>query len=55
MDLRNDKNEQQRRAVVETMWLNFYNTTLLEKGLISEKQYKKMAIKINTRNKGVNK
>lgn len=55
MELRNNTNEQQRRAVVEKMWLNFYNQTLFEKGLINEKQYKKMITKINTRNKGAKK
>lgn len=55
MELRNDTTEQQRRAVVEKMWLHFYNQTLFEKGLINEKQYKKMAVKINTRNKGAKK
>lgn len=53
MELRNNTNEQQRRAVVEKMWLNFYNQTLFEKGLINEKQHKKMTTKINSRNKGI--
>lgn len=55
MELRKDTTEQQRRAVIEKMWLNFYNQTLFEKGLINEKQYKKMITKINTRNKGAKK
>lgn len=55
MELYNNTNEQQRRAVVEKTWLHFYNKTLFQKGLINEKQYKKMITKINTRNKGAKK
>ena len=55
MESRNDTNEQRRRAVVEKMWLNFYNKTLFEQGLINEKQHKRMAAKINIRNRGAKK
>ena len=42
-------NEANRRAVVERMWLNHYNNTLLEKGLITECQHRKMKVSINSR------
>lgn len=42
-------NEAKRRAVVEKLWLNHYNNTLLEKGLITQDQHHKMRIYIATR------
>ena len=33
----------------EEAWLNYFNRYLLEQGVISEKQYKKMTEKIATR------
>ncbi len=42
-------NEQKRKNAVEKMWLNYYNNTLLEKGLISESQHRKMRIMISSR------
>lgn len=41
--------EQIRRAKVEKMWLSFYNQTLLEKGLITHSEYKKMQAQISAR------
>ena len=38
-----------KRNVVEKMWLNYYNNTLLEKGLITETQHRKMRVSINSR------
>ena len=55
MELQNNINEQQRRAVVEKTLLHFYNQTLFEKGLINEKQYRKITTKINTRTGGTKK
>ena len=46
----NEENEVNRRCVVEKMWLNYFNNSLLEKGLITESQYRKMKIQINRRN-----
>lgn len=43
------ENEAKRRAVVEKLWLNHYNNTLLEKGLITQDQHHKMRIYIATR------
>lgn len=42
-------NEAKRHAVVEKLWLNHYNNTLLEKGLITEDQHHKMKVYITTR------
>lgn len=42
-------NELKRKSVVEKMWLNYYNNSLLEKGLITETQHRKMKVKINSR------
>lgn len=40
---------QRRQAVVEKMWLHYYNNVLLMYGLISEIQHHKMVVKINHR------
>lgn len=45
----NSANEAAKRNVVEKMWLNYYNNTLLEKGLITESQHRKMRVSINSR------
>lgn len=45
----NGANEAAKRSVVEKMWLNYYNNVLLEKGLITESQYRKMRVSINSR------
>ena len=42
-------NEQRRRIVVEKMWLNFYNNQLLEQGIITPEQYKKMQVQISSK------
>lgn len=42
-------NEQKRRNVVEKMWLNYYNDTLLERGIITDVQHRKIKIQINSR------
>ena len=46
---RNNAREAEKRNVVEKMWLNYYNNTLLEKGLITESQHRKMRVSINSR------
>lgn len=45
----NEENEVKRRYVVEKMWLNYFNNSLLEKGLITEDQHTTMKIQINSR------
>ena len=42
-------NEAKRRAVVERAYLHFYNNTLLEKGIITPDQHRKMKVYIATR------
>lgn len=46
-------NEQQRRNVVEKMWLNYFNNGLLEKGMITPTQHRKMKLHISTRKPSV--
>ena len=45
----NMTNEQKRKSVVEKMWLNYFNNQLLEKGMITETQHRKMKVSINSR------
>ena len=45
----NEEKEVKKRCVVEKMWLNYFNDSLLEKELITESQYRKMKIQINSR------
>lgn len=42
-------NEAKRRNVVEKMWLHYYNNTLLEMGLITQSQFRRMQAQINCR------
>lgn len=42
-------NDAKRRAVVEKLWLNHYNNSLLAKGMITQDQHHKMRIYIATR------
>ena len=41
--------ESLRRAAVERMILNHYNNTLLEKGMITEKEHHLMQVQIQSR------
>ena len=41
--------EERRRAVVERMWLHYFNNGLLEKGLITEAEHRRMKLYITTR------
>lgn len=41
--------EQKKQAVIEQLWLTYYNDTLFAKGLITEEQRNKMHIKIRNR------
>lgn len=49
MDDKPSLNEQLRRAAVEKMWLNYFNNGLLNQGLITPEQHRKMAAQIATR------
>ena len=41
--------EQQKKELAELMWLNYFNQTLYEKGLISENERNKMKNNISRR------
>ena len=41
--------EQKKQAVIERLWLTYYNDTLFAKGLITEEQRNTMRIKIRNR------
>lgn len=45
----NMRNEERHRALVEKMWLNYYNNSLLEKGLITRDQHRRMKVLISSR------
>ena len=42
-------NEQKKQAVMEQLWLTYYNDTLFAKGLITEEQRNKMRLMIKSR------
>ena len=41
--------EQKKQAVLEQLWLTYYNDTLYARGLITEEQRNKMRMKIKNR------
>ena len=41
--------EHKKQAVLEQLWLTYYNDTLFAKGLITEEQRNKMRLKIKNR------
>ena len=41
--------EQKKQAIIEQLWLTYFNDTLYEKGLITEDQRNKMRTKIKIR------
>ena len=42
-------NEQKKQAVIEQLWLTYYNDTLFAKGMIKEDQRNKMRLMIKSR------
>ena len=40
--------EQKKQAIIEQLWLTYYNDTLFAKGLITEEQRNKIRIKIKS-------
>ena len=48
-EMKQGMNEQKKQAVIERLWLTYYNDTLFAKGLITEEQRNKMRIKIRNR------
>lgn len=49
MDRKATLNEQLRRAVVEKMYLNYFNNSLLEQGIITPDQHRRMKVQIAIR------
>ena len=43
--------ERQKQAVLEQLWLTYYNDTLFAQGVITEDEYNKMRVKIKSRGK----
>ena len=41
--------EQKKHAVMEQLWLTYYNDTLFAKGMITEEQRNKMRVMIKSR------
>ena len=41
-------NEQQRKEMAARLWLSYYNRVLCEKGVITEQERNRMALKIDS-------
>ncbi len=48
-DMKQGMNEQKKQAVIEQLWLTYYNDTLFAKGMITEEQRNKMRLMIKSR------
>lgn len=48
-ELGNGANEQKKQAIVEQLWLTYYNDTLFAKGIITEEQRNRMRLMIRHR------
>lgn len=48
-EMKPDMTEQKKQAVIEQLWLTYYNDTLFAKGLITEEQRNKMHLMIKSR------
>ncbi len=46
----NRTDQQQKKSLAEQLWLHYFNTTLCEKGLITEAQRNRISNMIGTRN-----
>lgn len=50
MEAKEDRlEEQMRQAAVEKLWLNYFNNTLLEQGMITPAEHRQMQLQIRTR------
>ena len=47
-------NEQQKKAMVEKLWLNYFNQTLYEKGYLTEAQRNRLKNRIDSRKPSAN-
>ncbi len=41
--------EGKKQSILEQLWLTYYNDTLYDQGVISEEEWSRMRVKINTR------
>ena len=41
--------ERKKQAILERLWLTYFNDTLLAQGVITEAEHNKMRVKIKTR------
>lgn len=48
-EMKTDMTEQKKQAVIEQLWLTYYNDTLFAKGLITEDQRNRMRLMIKSR------
>ena len=48
-EMKQRMNEQKKQAVIEQLWLTYYNDTLFAKGMITEDQRNKMRLMIKSR------
>ncbi len=42
-------NEQKRKDATARLWLSYFNRVLYEKGIITEREYSQMSLKIDSR------
>ena len=48
-EMKTGMTDQKKQAVIEQLWLTYYNDTLFAKGLINEEQRNKMRVMIKSR------
>ena len=48
-EMKQGMNEQKKQAVMEQLWLTYYNDTLFAKRMITEEQRNKMRVMIKSR------
>ena len=48
-EMKQGMNEQKKQAVIEQLWLTYYNDTLFAKGMITEEQRNRMRVMIKSR------
>ena len=48
-EMKEGMTEQKKQAVMEQLWLTYYNDTLFAKGMITEEQRNKMRVMIKSR------
>ena len=48
-EMKQGMNEQKKQAVMEQLWLTYYNDTLFAKGMITEDQRNRMRLMIKSR------